>query len=45
MCSIYYSGEAVGGSYAFALRPCILLKKDIEIIEGDGSEEEPYIIN
>lgn len=44
MCSIYYTGEAVGRGYGFALRPCILLRDDIEIIGGDGSEEKPYII-
>ena len=44
MCSIYYTGKAVGRGYDFALRPCILLRDDIEIVGGNGSEEKPYII-
>lgn len=38
-------GNAIGYSLTNGLRPCILLRKDIKIIEGDGkSEETAYVI-
>ena len=44
LCYINSSGSTYGESFDYGLRPCIHLKNDIKITEGNGSEEKPYIL-
>ena len=37
-------GGAYGSLYERGLRPCILLRTDIKIIDGNGKKETPYIL-
>ena len=40
ICHIYSTGSAFGISYNYGLRPCLLLKSNIRITEGDGKEPD-----
>lgn len=45
MCGLNYNGYTLGDSDELGIRPCILLKTDIKITEGDGkTEETAYVI-
>ena len=41
---IHSNGTIEGDSATYGLRPCFLLKSNIQIVEGNGSEEKPYKI-
>lgn len=45
MCSVEKNGNAKGYWSERGLRPCILLKSNIKVTGGDGSEDTPYTIN
>jgi len=48
LCYVYHSGSLLKNfgdpTLAYAIRPCVNMKSDIQIVFGDGTRENPYCL-